>query len=151
MRVLIRSLLTRLLSLGAVGTVVLACAAGSAFAAGAMAPSSGAANKSADVVLDYRCLQTCMAQGQTAKSCMEQSKYGCAYAAPVKPAVPASDSLLSPNRQFSPPTPVASDTIVSQPVVIKNQSLKATLDYKCRASCLQAGYQYGYCQQRCAP
>jgi len=127
--------------------------------------------------LDYRCLKECMAGGSSAQFCL--SSTGCAYVGKAN-YLPADmgRQLLSPNRQFDAPTPQSSENlIVPGPSAPKLQQVPAPVgmpagapvystpgamitptiqplgpstNYKCRAACLQKGYQLGLCQQQCS-
>jgi len=125
--------------------------------------------------IDYRCLKDCIASGSSTSRCLSLT---CFYtSAPHFASADQQSRIVSANRQFEPPVPIPTTSLViagPQPKIQMledpmplpavapvyatpgimltptSQALGPSTNYKCQSLCLQRSYQFDMCKAMCS-
>lgn len=89
--------------------------------------------------IDYTCLNTCVAAGNTHSACMAS----CTYNQAVKKQKPSEKSFS--RKVLDTPVPVATGTVL----IGRPSRAAPPLDHTCMRQCLGTHVRYAFCEQRC--
>jgi hypothetical protein len=98
--------------------------------------------------IDQRCLNLCIANGESGTTCLPKCTYNESHSKQHSNAIPnaAATQAPDPHNVFTAPKPTDGEIIMPQHTAKKNNASK---DYICINQCLQQGGQFDLCNKSC--